>query len=140
MLSGNAAERRSRWDVGDDVRGCNLQPGPDSSYLDGAEMRGIGRDCGWKQRGNMGFQVWLVCYAPTVCMVMLLPCQAWAMGSLHDASPISASWPLANHSSMLGPASTLAHTMMTTIGQLVMNSKIRVVVTPGLSRNPCQSL
>lgn len=47
MLRGNAGERRSRWDVGDEVRGCSLQPGPDSSYLDGAEMRGIWRDYDW---------------------------------------------------------------------------------------------
>jgi hypothetical protein len=42
MLSGNGAERRSRGDVGDeDVKGCDLQPGPDRSYLAGAVMRCI---------------------------------------------------------------------------------------------------
>jgi hypothetical protein len=42
MLSGNAAERRSRWDVGDEDEG--LQPEPDSSYLFGAGMRVIGSE------------------------------------------------------------------------------------------------
>ena len=39
MLSGmKPPERRSKWDVGDELRGCNLQPGPDKFYLDGDDM------------------------------------------------------------------------------------------------------
>lgn len=49
MLSGNAAERDSEKVVGVDVRGCDLHPGPDRSYLDGANMRVIGsEECTWK--------------------------------------------------------------------------------------------
>jgi hypothetical protein len=44
ILSGNAAERRSKADVGDDVRGCGLIAGPDRSYLDGASMRFMGSE------------------------------------------------------------------------------------------------
>jgi hypothetical protein len=42
MLSGNAAERESGGEIGDNMRGCDLHPGPDRSYLDGANMRVIG--------------------------------------------------------------------------------------------------
>jgi hypothetical protein len=44
MLSGNAAERDSRGEIGGDVRGCDLHPGPDRSYLDGANIRVIGSE------------------------------------------------------------------------------------------------
>lgn len=50
MLSGRRKppERRSRWAVGDDVRGCNLQPGPDKFYLDGDDMQATRSDlCLW---------------------------------------------------------------------------------------------
>jgi hypothetical protein len=42
MLRGNAAERESRGEIGDNMRGGDLHPGPDRSYLDGANMRVIG--------------------------------------------------------------------------------------------------
>ena len=41
MLSGlgKPPERKSRWDVGDDARGSNLDPGPASCYLNGDDMQ-----------------------------------------------------------------------------------------------------
>jgi hypothetical protein len=43
MLSGlgKPPERDSRWVVGDDARGSNLDPGPGSCYLNGVDMRAI---------------------------------------------------------------------------------------------------
>ena len=43
MLSGKAVERKPRGDVGVEMlRGGNLQPSPDCSYLAGAAVRVIG--------------------------------------------------------------------------------------------------
>lgn len=46
MLSGigNPPERISRKERGDDGTDCNLPPGPDKFYLDGADMQTIQRD------------------------------------------------------------------------------------------------
>lgn len=44
--AGKPPDRRSRWDVGVEVGGCNLQPGPGSCYLNGDDMQATARGLG----------------------------------------------------------------------------------------------